>query len=615
MTKVKGVVSTAVAMLMVVAGLVLARPASAASLVEVTGFGTNPTNLRMHIYVPDNVAPNPAILVAVHYCTGSGQAFYSGTQFASLADQYGFIVIYPTATRSGSCFDVSSPQTLTHNGGSDSLGIVSMVRWAVQNRNGDANRVYVTGASSGGMMTNVLIGAYPDVFKGGAAFMGVPFGCFATTDGSMWNSQCSSGQRIMTPQQWGDLVRNAFPGYTGARPPMQIWHGTTDTTLAYPNFNEQIKQWTNVHGISQTPSSTTTPQPNWTRTQYRDGGGNLKVEAYSIANTGHSLPLSGQAALAVQFFGLNNPTPGNDTTPPSTPGAPTASNVTSSGATLTWTASTDTGGSGLAGYNVYREQGATDPLLGSPTTNSITLTGLTANTQYQVYVRARDGAGNLSGNSQLVTFTTTTGGGTDTTPPSTPGTPTASNVTSSGATLTWTASTDTGGSGLAGYNVYREQGATDPLLGSPTTNSITLTGLTANTQYQVYVRARDGAGNLSGNSALVTFTTTGGGTGGACTVVATTQNTWSNGYVIQPVTVTAGGAPITSWTVTFTLPAGHTVTGSWNTALTVSGQTVTAKNVGHNGNLPAGGSGNFGFQGSRPNGNTAVPTGYTCTTP
>jgi poly(hydroxyalkanoate) depolymerase family esterase len=466
----------------------------------------------MHIYVPDNVAPNPAILVAVHYCTGSGQAFFSGTQFASLADQYGFIVIYPTATRSGSCFDVSSPQTLTHNGGSDSLGIVSMVRWAVQNRGGDANRVYVTGASSGGMMTNVLIGAYPDVFKGGAAFMGVPFGCFATTDGSMWNSQCSGGNRIMTPQQWGDMVRNAFPGYSGARPTMQIWHGTTDTTLAYPNFNEQIKQWTNVHGISQTPSSTTTPQPNWTRTQYRDSGGNLKVEAYSIANTGHSLPLSGQAALAVQFFGLNT-TPGNDTTPPTTPG-----------------------------------------------------------------------------------------------------TPTATNVTSTGATLNWTASTDTGGSGLAGYNVYREQGATDPQLGQSTTNSITLTGLTANTQYQVYVRARDGAGNLSGNSALVTFTTTGGGTGG-CTVVATTQNTWGNGYVIQPVTVTAGSAPITSWTVTFTLPAGHTVSGSWNTTLTVSGQTVTAKSVSHNGNLPAGGSGNFGFQGSRPNGNTALPTGYTCTTP
>ncbi|GAA1004264.1 hypothetical protein Aple_082410 [Acrocarpospora pleiomorpha] len=305
---------------------------------------------------------------------------------------------------------------------------------------------------------------------------------------------------------------------------------------------------------------------------------------------------------------------GGDVTPPSVPGTPVASNVTSTGATLNWTASTG-GTGGVAGYNVHREQGATDPLLASPTTNTVTLTGLTPNTQYQIYVRSRDAAGNLSANSGLVTFTTQPGTCTDTTPPTTPGAPTASGVTASGATLTWAASTDSGCSGLAGYNVYREQGVTDPLLGQTTGTTLALTGLTANTAYQIYVRARDNAGNLSGNSPLGTFTTTGGGTGGACTVVPTTQTQWGNGYVIQPVTVTAGTSPITSWTVTFTLPAGHTVTGSWNATFTQSGQTITAKNVAHNGTLAAGASTSFGFQGSRPNGNTAVPTTYTCTSP
>lgn len=120
-----------------------------------------------------------------------------------------------------------------------------------------------------------------------------------------------------------------------------------------------------------------------------------------------------------------------DTTPPSAPGTPAASNVTATGATLTWAASTDQGGSGLAGYNVHREQGATDPQIGQSTTASITLTGLTANTQYQVYVRARDGAGNLSATSQPVTFTTTTGGGGgDTSPPTAPGGLAASATTS-----------------------------------------------------------------------------------------------------------------------------------------------------------------------------------------
>ncbi|GLW11070.1 hypothetical protein Misp01_61980 [Microtetraspora sp. NBRC 13810] len=315
--------AVAAAAVLVVVGLSTAPPAAPATLTEVTSFGTNPTNLRMHLYVPDNVAPRPAILVAVHYCTGSGPAFYSGTEFASLADRYGFIVVYPSATRSGSCFDVSSPQALTHNGGSDPVGIVSMVRYVQQRHNGDPDRVYVTGASSGGMMTNVLLGAYPDVFKAGAAFMGVPFACFATTDGSSWNSACANGTISRTPQQWGDLVRAAYPGYSGPRPRMQTWHGTEDTTLRYPNFQEQIKQWTDVHGLSQTPAFTDRPQSNWTRTRYGGTGTSVPVEAISVQGVGHSLPTGGMAAAVIQFLGLTGGPPGSPGPSPSPTPTPT----------------------------------------------------------------------------------------------------------------------------------------------------------------------------------------------------------------------------------------------------------------------------------------------------
>ncbi|MEU1727888.1 PHB depolymerase family esterase [Nonomuraea sp. NPDC005692] len=307
---------------LVVAGLVTAPPAASAQLTEVTGFGANPTGLRMHLYVPDGVGTRPPLLVAVHYCTGSGPAFHSGTEFASLADRHKFIVIYPSATRSGSCFDVSSPQALRHDGGSDPVGIVSMVRYVQQRYATDPARTYVTGASSGGMMTNVLLGDYPDVFQAGAAFMGVPFGCFATTDGSSWNSACANGRLTKTPQQWGELVRAAYPGYTGPRPRMQVWHGTEDATLRYPNFQEEIKQWTNVHGLPQTPSLTDQPQPGWTRTRYGSTGSTAPVEAVSVQGVGHSLPTSGMAAAALAFFGLTGSGPSPTPTPtPNPPGA------------------------------------------------------------------------------------------------------------------------------------------------------------------------------------------------------------------------------------------------------------------------------------------------------
>src|SRR5262245_18070236 len=338
-SRIKALVATAGAgLIALAAALFVTTPAHAASLVEITGFGTNPTNLRMHLYVPDRVAsPRPPILVAVHYCTGSGPAFFSGTEFARLADQWGFIVIYPSATRSGSCFDVSTASALTHNGNSDPVGIVSMVRWVVANRNGDVNRVYVTGASSGGMMTNVLLGDYPDVFKAGAAFMGVPFFCFRTDDPSMWNNACANGQVTHTPADWGNFVRNAFPGFTGARPRMQLFHGTADTTLAFPNFNEEIKQWTNVLGVSQTPSFTDTPQSGWTRTRYGNTGAMAPVEAISVQGVGHSLPLSGQAAMAIHFVGLDTSSTSTTTTTTSTTLRPPSSTTTSTTTTTTTT--------------------------------------------------------------------------------------------------------------------------------------------------------------------------------------------------------------------------------------------------------------------------------------
>ncbi len=183
------------------------------------------------------------------------------------------------------------------------VSIVNMVRFVERQLHADPNRVFATGLSSGAMMTNVLLGAYPDVFRAGSAYAGVPFSCFATTDGSQWNSACATGTIIKTAQEWGDAVRAAFPGFHGTRPRMQLWHGTADEILFYPNFGEEIKQWTNVHGLSQTPTFTDHPQPTWTRTRYGHGSGQLDVEAISEEGVPHNIPLQEMAAL--HFFGLD----------------------------------------------------------------------------------------------------------------------------------------------------------------------------------------------------------------------------------------------------------------------------------------------------------------------
>jgi acetylxylan esterase len=274
---------------------------------EVTNFGENPSNIRMFLYTPDKVAAKPPVLVVCHWCHGTANDCYNASYwYCSYADKSGYYVIFPSAASSDGCWDVASANALAHNGGGDPLGIVSMVRYIIKNYNADSSRVYVTGASSGAMMTNVLLGAYPDVFAAGSAFAGVPFGCFAGPNS--WNDDCAKGRIIKTADEWGDLVRNAFPGYTGKRPKIQMWHGTKDDVLNFINLNEAVKQWTNVQGTDTMPDSKENDvyQAGWTRQRYTNANWEVVVETVIEQNQPHNLQVLQQEALS--FFGLDQST-------------------------------------------------------------------------------------------------------------------------------------------------------------------------------------------------------------------------------------------------------------------------------------------------------------------
>src|SRR6185295_4113257 len=170
---------------------------------------------------------------------------------------------------------------------------------------------------------------------------------------------------------------------------------------------------------------------------------------------------------------------------------------------LTWTATTDN--VGVTGYRVERCQGAgcgNFVQIATPAGTTFGDTGLIAATTYSYRVKAVDAANNVSVNYSTVATATTQAAPPDTTPPTDPTGLTATAVSSSQIDLAWTASTDSGGSGLAGYRVERCQGAgcsTFAQIATPSTNSYSDPGLTAGTSYSYRVRAIDGAGNLSLN--------------------------------------------------------------------------------------------------------------------
>ncbi|KAF1993610.1 carbohydrate esterase family 1 protein [Amniculicola lignicola CBS 123094] len=221
----------------------------------------------MYIYVPTQKLEKAPILVAIHYCNGNAQAYFTfnDNKYATLADSKGYIIIYPSAPSS----------------------------------------VFATGTGSGAMMANVLAGAFPDIFKAVTAYCGVPDGCFyvstatagMTTPG--WNNDCANGKVSKTSQAWGDQVRSYFPGYNGSYPKVMIWHGTADNVLGYPNYAEALKQWSYIHNVTFTKTVTNTPDSGYTKSIYGDG---TKLIGFSAQGVGHNVPI--HESVELEYYGL-----------------------------------------------------------------------------------------------------------------------------------------------------------------------------------------------------------------------------------------------------------------------------------------------------------------------
>jgi hypothetical protein len=239
---------------------------------------------------------------------------------------------------------------------------------------------------------------------------------------------------------------------------------------------------TSSHGNQTTNAPQTDTKTTTTKRKGGGGGGGTSPRTDSVTE-------SRPATIVVK-------------TAPTLPTNLTAVANSSSQITLSWSASTDAGG--LKGYNIYRV-GTTLPLNTTPQTGTtFTHTGLTANTAYTYQIEAIDMGGNKSAKTASVSKSTLAPLATpDTTKPTTPGQPTASLVTQTTLKLTWTASTDAGGSNLTGYKVFRN----GTQIGTPTTNTYNDTNLTANTAYAYTVVAYDGAGNTSATSTTRSTTT------------------------------------------------------------------------------------------------------------
>ncbi|QYX82013.1 cellulase family glycosylhydrolase [Streptomyces akebiae] len=220
--------------------------------------------------------------------------------------------------------------------------------------------------------------------------------------------------------------------------------------------------------------------------------------------------------------------------------------------------------------------------------------------------RLFNGANGIAATAKEAAIYSASGG--DTTPPTAPGTPTASGVTSSSATLTWAAATDA--TGVTGYDVVRVNGTGESGATTTADTSTTLTGLTPATSYTFAVYARDAAGNRSPRSGTVTLTTASGGSTAACAVGYRVTGEWSGGFQGELVLRNTGTSAIDGWTLRWTFAGGQRVSHLWGGTATQAGADVTVTAASYTANIPAAGSVTLGFTATRGSTNPA-PTAFT----
>jgi poly(hydroxyalkanoate) depolymerase family esterase len=253
------------------------------------GFGSNPGNLRMFVYRPPSLADNPALVVVLHGCTQTAAGYDLGAGWSTLADRYGFVLLFPEQQRSNNpngCFNWFQPAH-SQRGKGEPLSIRQMIEKSVVDHGIDRRRVFVTGLSAGGAMTSNMLACYPEVFAAGAIVAGLPYGAAASVQ-QAFETMFQSPSR--PAPEWGDLVRNASP-HRGPWPRISVWHGNADKTVIPPNAREIIKQWTDLHCLPISPSAKTRVD-GFPREVWLNESGDELIESYTIANMAHGTPLA-----------------------------------------------------------------------------------------------------------------------------------------------------------------------------------------------------------------------------------------------------------------------------------------------------------------------------------
>lgn len=221
------------------------------------------------------------LVVMLHGCTQSADDFAAGTQMNRLADQHGFLVLYPeqsAGANTSRCWNWFRPQDQVREGGEPAL-IAAMVRAVMDEQPVDAQRVYVAGLSAGAAMAVVLGETWPDLFAAVGAHSGLPFAAAHDIPSAL---AAMKGR--------GVVGTASGSGRATATVPTIVFHGDRDHTVQHSNGAHIAAQARRAAPSLQTRSDTGTAPGGrrYTRDMHTDAGGRVIVERWTVHGAGHA---------------------------------------------------------------------------------------------------------------------------------------------------------------------------------------------------------------------------------------------------------------------------------------------------------------------------------------
>lgn len=233
------------------------------------------------VYAPAGEAraePMP-LVVMLHGCTQDANDFAAGTRMNTLADDLGFVVVYPIqspAANTSKCWNWFRPGDQRADQGEPSI-IAGITREVMAAHRIDRSRVYVAGLSAGGAMAAVMVHTYPDLFAAGGVHSGLPAGSAHDLPSAL--AAMNGGKGV------GPSKRGVAQPVKAVRP-LIVFHGDADHTV-HPSNGARLMEPYQQGQPKDTERNRATTGRRYTREKISSAGG-VDAEYWLIHGAGHA---------------------------------------------------------------------------------------------------------------------------------------------------------------------------------------------------------------------------------------------------------------------------------------------------------------------------------------